>query len=111
MCTRKRSGPRIEPWGTPAKTGLHDDVCPFKTILWNLPEMPIGLSLYSKPSCQTLSNALDISKKTDLTSRDGLQSKASNISCVITSNWFIHELDGRNPDWFGFSSFSSNKKL
>ena len=30
--------------------------------------------------------------------------------CVIASNWFIHESDGRNPDWFGFSSFSSNKK-
>ena len=68
--------------------------------------MPIDLSLWSKSSCQTLSNALDISKKTDLTSRDGLQSKASNISCVIASNWFIHESDGRNPDWFGFSSFS-----
>ena len=41
--------------------------------------MPIDLSLKSKPSCQTLSNALDISKKTDITLRDGLQSKASNI--------------------------------
>ena len=48
--------------------------------------MPIDSSLQSKPSCQTLSNALDISKKTDLTSRDGLQSKVSNISCVIASN-------------------------
>ena len=27
---RNRSGPNIEPWETPAKTGLHDDVCPFK---------------------------------------------------------------------------------
>ena len=30
MQTRKRSWPNIEPWGTLAKTGLHDDVCPFK---------------------------------------------------------------------------------
>ena len=73
--------------------------------------MPIDSSLQSTPSCQTLSNALDISKKTDLTSRDGLQSKASNISSVIASNWLIHESDWWNPDWFGFSSFSYNKKL
>ena len=58
-----------------------------------------------------MSNALDKSKKTDLTFRDGLQSKASNISCVMAINWFMHESEGRNPDWFGFSSFSSNKKL
>ena len=73
--------------------------------------MPLDSSLQSKPSCQTLSNALDISKKTDLTSRDGLQSKASNISCVIASNWFGHESDRKNPDWFGLSSFCSKKKL
>ena len=30
-----------------------------------------------------LSKVFDISKKTDLTSRDGLQSNASKISCVI----------------------------
>ena len=35
---RKRSGPRIDPWGTPAKIGLHDHVGPFKTTLWNLPD-------------------------------------------------------------------------
>ena len=45
--------------------------------------MPIDLSFESKPSCHTLSNAFDISKKTDLTSRGGLQSNASNISRVI----------------------------
>ena len=44
-----------------------------------------------------------MSKKTDLTSREGLQSKASNNSCVIARNWFMHELDGRNPHWFGSS--------
>ena len=35
---RKRSGPKIEPWGTPAKIGHHDDVCPFKMTLRNLPD-------------------------------------------------------------------------
>ena len=26
----------MEPWETPAKTGLRDEVCPFKTTLGNL---------------------------------------------------------------------------
>ena len=43
----------------------------------------MDLSLKSKPSCHTLSNAFDISKKTDLTSRVGLQSNALNNLCVI----------------------------
>ena len=25
----------MDPGGTPARTGLHDEVCPFKTTLWN----------------------------------------------------------------------------
>ena len=29
MQTRKRKWPNIEPWGTPAKAGFHDDVFPF----------------------------------------------------------------------------------
>ena len=32
----KRSGPKIEPWRTLARTGFHDGVCPFNTTLWNL---------------------------------------------------------------------------
>ena len=38
ILTRKRSGSRMEPWGTPTKTGLHDEVCLFKTTLWSLPD-------------------------------------------------------------------------
>ena len=60
---------------------------------------------------KTMPNAFDMSTKTDLTSRDGLQAKTWNTSCVIASNWFTHELDSGNSDWFGFSSFSSNRKL
>ena len=70
----------------------------FQKGLQRFPDMPIILSLWSKPSCQTLSNAFDVSKKTDPTLRDGSESKVSNISCVIASNWFIHESDGRNAD-------------
>ena len=36
--TRKRSGPSIEPCGTPAKTGFRDQFCLFKISLWNLLE-------------------------------------------------------------------------
>ena len=50
-----------------------------------------------------------MSKKTDPTSREGLQSNASNISCVIASNWFIQESDGRKPDWLEFRRFSLDK--
>ena len=41
----KGSGPRIDPWGTPAKSGLHDDVCPFRKTLWNLPDRWFARSL------------------------------------------------------------------
>ena len=46
----------------------------------------MDLILYSRPSCQTWSKAFDISKNTDLTSSDELESNASNISCMIASN-------------------------
>ena len=36
--SRNGSGTSIKPWRTPAITGLHEDVCPFKIILWNLSE-------------------------------------------------------------------------
>ena len=29
MYIRERSGPKIEPLGTPARTALHDEVCQF----------------------------------------------------------------------------------
>ena len=58
-----------------------------------------------------MSKAFDLSKKTDLTSRDGLQSKASNTSCVIGSNWLRNKSYGRKPDWLGFNSISSKRKF
>ena len=35
---RKRSDPKIKPWGTPARNDFHDKVCPFKVPIWNLPD-------------------------------------------------------------------------
>ena len=69
----------------------------------------MDLSLKSKPSCHTLSNAFDISKKTDLTSRVGLHSNTSNILGVIAS-WVMKESEWQNSDCLGFISLSSNKK-
>ena len=44
------------------------------------------LELIKQPLCQTLANAFDISKKTDLTLRARFQLDASEILCVIASN-------------------------
>ena len=52
-----------------------------------------------RPSCQTLSNALEMSRKTLLISTVGLLSKAVCISCIVDSNWAILESPGRKPDW------------
>ena len=63
------------------------------------PNIPLEIKM--KPSCQTLSNALEMSRKTPFTSAVGLLSKAVYISCIIDSNWTIHESPGRKPDWDG----------
>ena len=44
-----------------------------------------------------LPSALDISKKTDLTSSTGVQSKDLKISWVMTNNWFTVESPARKP--------------
>ena len=83
MYIRKNSGPKIDPSGTPASIGDHEDVWQFKRTHWNLPlkkllisfggvpEIPVDWILKINPSCQTLSKALDISKNMPLTSSDG----------------------------------------
>ena len=38
MSVRKRSVPKVDPCGTPAKTGLHDEDWPLKKALWILPD-------------------------------------------------------------------------
>ena len=62
------------------------------------PEIPQRSSLYRRPPCQTLSNALEISRYTDQTSQGGLQSKALKMVCVIENNWLIVESPCRKPD-------------
>ena len=33
---KKEKGSKMEPWGTPAQTGAHENDCPFKSTHWNL---------------------------------------------------------------------------
>ena len=54
MQTRSRSGPKLEPQGTPAKTGFKDDVCPFKITLWNLPARYFSRRLQRSPEIPIL---------------------------------------------------------
>ena len=107
MYIRKRSGPRTDPCGTPDWMDSQDDSMPFKTTLClrllrksdmsaqSWPSMPLLLSLNNKPSCHTLSNALEMSRKDALV-----------IS--ISRSWYIVESPGRKPDWcFEINSFST----
>ena len=83
---KKNKGPKTDPWGTPAETSAQDEDWPFKTTLWYLffkkfsinfngvSDIPNDLILYINPLCQTLSKALEMSKKIPLTSKEGLQS-------------------------------------
>ena len=80
MSIRNNNVPEIEPCGTPAVTYSQDACWPFRTTLCfrqerksrksfkRIPETPFWFSLRSKPSFHTLLKALDISKKTLLTS-------------------------------------------
>ena len=49
MYIRKNSGPKIEPWGTPASIGDHEDVWPFKRTRWNLPLKKLLISFRGVP--------------------------------------------------------------
>ena len=58
-----------------------------------------------------MSNALEMSRKKLLTSAVGLLSKTACISCIIDSNWAIHEPPGGKPDWEGVKSLLLRKCL
>ena len=75
MCMMKRSGPNLEPCGTPASTGSSEDVYPSTTVfadlplrydssrLWLLPLMLRLFNFSSKALCQTASKAALMSRK------------------------------------------------
>ena len=102
-------------------SSAHDKCWPFNTTLCFLQfkkyffrvisssDIPFCSNLKSKPSCQTLSNALDTSRKTPLTSWPS--SNAERISCVIDSNWFVQESPGLKPDCLGDIKSFSEKNI
>ena len=64
-----------------------------------------------RPSCQTLSNSLEMSKKTSLTSAGGLLSKLVFISWIMDKSWAIHESPGKKTDCEGVKSLLLTKWL
>ena len=84
MYIRKSVGPRIEPWGTPTLTGYSCEGLPFRTTQLSITEKirnkakyltlnSIRLSLWRRPTCQTLSKALDLSIATARVALDQLK--------------------------------------
>ena len=60
--------------------------------------MPFCFNLKISPSYQTLPKALDMSKKTLLTSNP--LSKDVKISWLIDNSWLMQESPGWKLDWF-----------
>ena len=66
----------MEPGATPVLTSAQEEACPLSTMLYflflkqldnkfkSLSDMPFCFSLNIMPPCHTLSNALDMSRKT-----------------------------------------------
>ena len=113
---KNNNRPRMETWGTPAMTFVHVEIwpvistCCFLSLKksrksWSkLHDIPCWVNLKILRSCQTLSNALEMSKKTPLTSWPS--SRDLWASHVIDTIWFTQESPGLKPDWFDeISSF------
>ena len=79
MHIRKNNGHNIEPCGTPAWIVSQSDVWPLSKTLWNLPLRKLLITWNKFPltpfcfnlknnnlSCQTLSNAMDMPRNTNL---------------------------------------------
>ena len=49
MYIRKKSGPKIDHWGTPASTGDQEDAWPFKRTRWYLPLKKLSISFKGGP--------------------------------------------------------------
>ena len=92
-------GSNIDPWVTPASTGAHLECWPLKTTLhslspgklWNnlgkFSEIPNISSLYKRPSCQTLSNALEIWRQIPLQVLDYDQNLSKYYEQLIKAAW------------------------
>ena len=74
-------------------------------LLTQVPSSNVGhfSSLKRRPSCHTLSNALEISKNVLLTWRYAVSSKVAWILWTIDKTWFTQELLGWKPNRFRVS--------
>ena len=48
--TKNHRGPKIDPWGTPASTGDHEDEWPFNKALWSLFDRKLSMHFSSRPN-------------------------------------------------------------
>ena len=106
---RTNNGRRTERCGTPAVTNFQTEDWPLRTTCWHLffkndlislkrlPSISLLLSLERRPPCQTLSNALNRSRKMSRTSSEELTSKALKMFCVMTMSWCMQEALDLNP--------------
>ena len=98
---KNNNGPSMDPWGTRALISDKSDTYPFnKTLCFlflrkshkrfsKLPDIPLCFNLKMGLSCQTLSNAFDMSRETPLTSNPFLNDLY--ISWVIAKSWIMQE--------------------
>ena len=84
MYIKNNNGPKMEPWRMPMVTFCYSDVWPLRRTLCfllvkkvdkrskGLPDIPFCNNLKGRLLCHTLSKALEMSKKTLLTSNPSL---------------------------------------
>ena len=117
-----QNSPKTEPCGTPALTFFYFEDWPSRTTLSYLlckkdsirlkkiPSVPMFLSLCIRHLCQTLSKALDKSRKKPRTSKEELASNAVKMLRVIATSWCMQESPGLKPDWLTLSRKFWSKK-
>ena len=101
MHSRKSVGPRMDRWGTLALPGYSCEDFSSRTTQSRLllreeeispniwPEIPLDLSLWKRPVCQTLSKTLDISSARARIAPDLLKSPSNSIrhNCQKIYSW------------------------
>ena len=109
MYSRKRVGPRMEPWGNPSLTGYSCEYFPSRTTQSSLllrkkeirpnvrPEIPKDLALWRRPACQSLSKALDISSAPASVAPYLL--KALQVLSDTTARWSAFDREDLKPYW------------
>ena len=118
---RNIRGPITEPWGTPDKTGLGEDLTPLTTTVWDrllrklcshwprCPPMPMASSFFRMIPMSSLSNAL--AKSRYMTSTALPSSRCLVMRSKWASSWLRQEWAARNPCWPALKSRCSSRKL